>query len=318
MKEFNKQIRRELKYRAKSAMSGQIGRIMGLQYISLILILLPIALIYGIVLMPSLLKLGFTGDPAVQTMDLLFELLGKAALTLALEVVFILLASAVLTLGTMYFFDEMAQGKQVKVSYLFYIFRRPELLWPSIKMSICLAFRGFLWTIVPNIIYGAVYTKTIFTVGRVPSFSVYIAYYMLIYLITIKVQTYSAGWLLLLRDGKIGAWEASKRGTRMFKGHMFDLLVLDLSFLPWYLLAGFILAPMLVSFGMAIMTGSIALVIGISVLFIVIWMTLVIYISTYQWLSFLNMCYYLGEGTESLLSRKEEQGDKENPEDAFL
>lgn len=302
MKELNRELRSRMKEKAREQIHAKFLQVLGIQVLALVIILLPTLLVYGYFFYQILTDVF---EVQRQSMDSELELtiallrsMGALSLFSLLWVIVITLLSGVLGLGEMKYFIDLAKGRETSVRNLFYGFRKGNF-WISLRMGICLAFRGFLWMLVPNAIYYAVYLKNMLTTGNTPGISVYLAYYLITFLISIKLMTYNAGWIEILEHKNHRAWEATRLGTALFRGYMYDFFLFALSFWPWLLviLCACMIGVMLIVIASA--ANGLALFAIVLTAVVLLWIALDFYLGAYIQVAFLHFCFFLqGEEAE--------------------
>lgn len=118
----------------------------------------------------------------------------------------VIIITPAFAISTIRVYQGLAIGKKPQASDAFSGF---DDFWSAFKAFLLVGIYTFLWSllfIIPGIIKSFSYSQTMYIVAENPG---------------------------------IGAKEAINRSKKMMEGHKFDLFVLALSFIGWYILAGF-------------------------------------------------------------------------------
>lgn len=311
MTEFNGAKRKELKRRARAGLRPYAWEAVGVQYTAFLISVAPLLALAGYALwlldktglLQQLIRdlkitagqPSFAMNPAAMDGDtamLLLGVTGKLTGMFFLCQIAGILIQAVFACGSNAYFIAVSRNKQAHFGDLFCAIFKRGLYVKSLRMVICLMFRSFLWSAVPDFIFTS-YSGMMGAVGRPLPPSALIAYQLVMFLISIKVQTYAAGWIFILDESTSSAWEATKRGAQLFRGRLFDLLVFTLSFLPWGLLAIVIYVPLAAAAVLTVLAGNTALTAIAVTTAVFLWLAFLFYVLSYMQTAFLNMCFYL-------------------------
>lgn len=149
-----------------------------------------------------------------------------------------------LDMGLESYFVHRALGEPEGLQCVVSCFASMNAYWRGIQMGLCLLVRRLLWLGIPYLLYGAylfVRLSDLAQAGAGTMELILAGYetlpiFMLLTLpITVKLNSYQAGYLIWARDQSLSAWQATKVGSSLFHKRLFELFVFQLSFLPWAL-----------------------------------------------------------------------------------
>lgn len=239
-KSFTAQARRQVKRACKGRVLHSLGRCIGVQLLYMLPFVLLVLLMYAVLFGRAIaLVLSGTTDEYRLTMALM------QGMNMMWVIVLVMLAvSGPLTFGLMRFYIALQRGGEPHVGTLLEPFTSLRMAWTGIKMVFCLAFRAFLWTVGPAVVYTVLSVAV--TVGAsvagspaavdVPLTILYVLFLLALIPVQVKVMTYQAGWALLRDDETRGVWDATRAASAAFRGQFGRLFVFVLSFLGWLLL----------------------------------------------------------------------------------
>ena len=301
MKTFDSDTRKQLKRAARDNMRGRLASITGVQILNA-LPFFVLALIFYVVFFVRLFVYAFQGGfivgPETPEVDpsIAFSFLGDIVVMSVIYALALLLIGAPLTFGLMRYFIRLGRGERPTVGVLGSGFLS---YFASIKLNVCLGFRSFLWMFFPVIIYaiaGTYINTNTAGVGYIfLNMLKELIYFIVMILIGIKLQAYAGAYVLMGDDKTRGAWESTKESAGYFKGHYMDLLLFNLSFIPWGLLLFLLIS---ISIGVVVsmiafsVSGS-AIAVAVIAAFIIIFL-LSCYVTCYQRTAFFMLCDYLG------------------------
>ena len=274
------EIRKQVKARSKEQVTEHLGRCIGVNVLFALPLIL-ILIIWMFIVFAPLLRLSFMGaapSPA-QVSGALVNLYGSYFLLIAL----MFFVAGPLTYGMQKFYIGLSRGEEPGVSILFRPFTSLRSYWTGVKMSACLALRGWLWMLAPTVIYTVVLVAATIseamrqsqmygrgygfdTTGGAGAGAVVlvasILFIIAVLILSVKVGTYMAGYALVHEDERRGVWAATREGSRAFKGHLFQLCVFYLSFLGWYLLffALYIVCALLNAMGGSLLISALSVI----------------------------------------------------------
>lgn len=299
--EFTAQTRREIKRVCKERVLGCLGRCIGVQLLySLPFVLLTVLLyaaMFGRVI--ALLLAGYQDE------YMLSMALASGMNSIWLGLFLMLVISGPLSLGLMRFYIGLQRGEEPGVGTILQPFTSLRSIWAGIRMEFCLAFRGFLWTVGPAIVYAILMVSVALGAGMSGSVAaaqgimvlLYVLFLLALIPIELKMMTYQAGWAALCDDETVSVWEATREASAAFKGQLGKLFVFVLSFFGWNLLAAAAtyLCLALGVVGLRVVPGGTG--IAILVLCIIAALCLLIlfgaFVNTYQMTSFFGMYSFL-------------------------
>ena len=301
MKTFDSDTRKQLKRAARDNMRGRLASITGVQILNA-LPFFVLALIFYVVFFVRLFVYAFQGGfivgPGTPEVDpsIAFSFLGDIIAMSVIYALALLLIGAPLTFGLMRYFIRLGRGERPTVGVLGSGFLS---YFASIKLNVCLGFRSFLWMFFPVIIYaiaGTYINTNTAGVGYIfLNMLKELIYFIVMILIGIKLQAYAGAYVLMGDDKTRGAWESTKESAGYFKDHYMDLLIFNLSFIPWGLLLFLLIS---ISIGVVVsmiafsVSGS-AIAVAVIAAFIIIFL-LSCYVTCYQRTAFFMLCDYLG------------------------
>ena len=301
MKTFDSDTRKQLKRAARDNMKSRLASITGVQILNA-LPFFVLALIFYVVFFVRLFVYAFQGGfivgPGTPEVDpsIAFSFLGDIIAMSVIYALALLLIGAPLTFGLMRYFIRLGRGERPTVGVLGSGFLS---YFASIKLNVCLGFRSFLWMFFPVIIYaiaGTYINTNTAGVGYIfLNMLKELIYFIVMILIGIKLQAYAGAYVLMGDDKTRGAWESTKESAGYFKGHYMDLLLFNLSFIPWGLLLFLLIS---ISIGVVVsmiafsVSGS-AIAVAVIAAFIIIFL-LSCYVTCYQRTAFFMLCDYLG------------------------
>lgn len=237
---YSSQVRKDIKRACKARVKEHFGRCVGIQFLYTVPYVLLIILMYAAAFGKAftLMLHGYAADDYAVSMAIL-----NGMNSIWVIVLIMLVITGPLLYGMMKFYIGLRRGEEPRVSILFKPFTSGRSLWNGIKMEFCLFFRSLLWILAPMIIF--MIAVTALAVGSVvngapPSVGGLIVLYLLFVLalipISIKLMTYSAGWVVINDNEEYGVWAATRDGSHVFKGHYGKLFTFIFSFFWWYVL----------------------------------------------------------------------------------
>ena len=301
MKTFDSDTRKQLKRAARDNMRGRLASITGVQILNA-LPFFVLALIFYVVFFVRLFVYAFQGGfivgPETPEVDpsIAFSFLGDIVVMSVIYALALLLIGSPLTFGLMRYFIRLGRGERPTVGVLGSGFLS---YFASIKLNVCLGFRSFLWMFFPVIIYaiaGTYINTNTAGVGYIfLNMLKELIYFIVMILIGIKLQAYAGAYVLMGDDKTRGAWESTKESAGYFKDHYMDLLIFNLSFIPWGLLL-FLLISISIGVVVSMIAFSVsgaAIAVAVIAAFIIIFL-LSCYVTCYQRTAFFMLCDYLG------------------------
>lgn len=237
---FTAQMRKEIKRTCKGRVMDQLSRCIGIQFLYMVPFVLLLMMLYW-AMFGRVLSMAMSGRAD--------EYMVGMAVTQGLNSVWLILflmlvISGPLSFGLMRFYLGVQRGEEPGVSTLFRPFTSLRTAWAGIKMVFCLAFRAFLWTIVPTLVYLVLAVAVAVSAAMrgniaampAPLIVLNVLYWIALIPIEIKLMTYNAAWVLLCEDETRSVWDATRDASAAFKGQLGKLFVFVLSFIGWYIL----------------------------------------------------------------------------------
>ncbi len=306
MREFNSDTRKQIKRAARDNMKGRLASITGVQILNA-LPFIVLAIIFYVVFFVRLFVYAFQGGfataaeaPSVDP-SIVFSFLGDIVIMSVVYALALLLIGAPLTFGLMRYFIRLGRGERPTVGVLGSGFLS---YFASIKLNVCLGFRSFLWMFFPVIIYA--FAGTYIDMNTSGAGYIFLnmfkelIYLIVVFLVGIKLQEYAGGYVIMGDDKTRGAWESTKESAGYFKGHYTDLLVFNLSFIPWALLIFLLISisigavVSMIAFSVSWSTITVTVIAAVIIIFL-----LSCYVTCYQRTAFFMLCDHLGMYPES-------------------
>lgn len=301
MREFNSDTRKQIKRAARDNMNGRLASITGVQILNA-LPFIVLAIIFYVVFFIRLFVYAFQGGfataaeaPMVDP-SIVFSFLGDIVIMSVVYALALLLIGAPLTFGLMRYFIRLGRGERPTVGVLGSGFLS---YFASIRLNVCLGFRSFLWMFFPVIIYA--FAGTYIDTNTAGAGYIFLnmlkelIYFIVVFLVGIRLQEYAGGYVIMGDDKTRGAWESTKESAGYFKGHYTDLLVFNLSFIPWALLIF-----LLISISIGAVVSMIAFSVSWSAITVTVIAAIIIifllscYVTCYQRTAFFMLCDHLG------------------------
>ena len=296
--EFTAQTRKDIKREVKALVKDNLGRCIGIQLLYFIPYALLMVMLYATIFGKAVVMLA--SGAALDEYRLMMAV--QQGLNTVWLVLFLMLAiTGPLQLGMMHFYASLSHGEDCSVGMLFHPFTSLRSFWAGIRMSFTIWLRGIIWSIVPTMLYTFVLSGMAFTLSN-DAFDTAAAVLQIVYLlamipIQLKLQTYGAGWLLLVEDDSRGAWAATREASAAFSGQLGRLFVFDLSFIGWYVLMAAVVwgCLLLGTLGAAVLTPGMAVAVFAAVIVAALCLGVVLngFISAYFHASFLRMYEHL-------------------------
>lgn len=241
MKEWNAQKRKECKRKCKAHVAAHLGSCIGANVLYSLPIILLMLIVY-LTMFGSSFALLVAGADESAVAQAMLRGTGSGLFT---AVLLLLVVSGPLTFGLMRFYTDLTRGGRPGAGAVLQPITSGASLWTGIRMSFCLFLRSLMWTVPPTVLLtiGAVAVSAMsFMTGSTDSMTggliaLYVVYGLVSFLINIKLMTYSAGWVVLHDNEQYGVWNATRDASAVFRGRFGALLIFELSFLGWNLLA---------------------------------------------------------------------------------
>lgn len=301
MKEFNRQKRKELKRACKAHVAAHLGPCIGANVLYALPIILLMLIVY-VTMFGSSFALLLSGADENAVAQAMLRGTGSGIFTVVL---LLIVVSGPLTFGLMRFYTDLSRGGQPGAGAVLQPITSGASLWTGIRMSFCLFLRSLMWTVLPTFLLtiGAIALAMMsYMSGSADGMTggliaLYVLYGIITFLINIKLLTYNAGWVVLHDNEQYGAWNATRDASAVFRGRFVSLLVFELSFIGWNLLAiaAVYLCVLLGMIGLSIIGGSLGIAILIVSLIAALCVGLVVgsFVNGYYQTSFIAMFDYL-------------------------
>lgn len=301
MKEWNAQKRKECKRKCKAHVAAHLGSCIGANVLYSLPIILLMLIVYLTMFGSSFALLVAGADESVVAQAMLRGT-GSGLFT---AVLLLLVVSGPLTFGLMRFYTDLTRGGRPGAGAVLQPITSGASLWTGIRMSFCLFLRSLMWTVPPTVLLtiGAVAVSAMsFMTGSPDSMTgglivLYAVYGLVSFLISIKLMTYSAGWVVLHDNEQYGVWNATRDASDVFRGRFGALLIFELSFLGWNLLAlaSVYLCFLLGMLGLTVIGGGLGIAVMAVSLIAALCVGLVVgsFVNGYYQTSFIAMFDYL-------------------------
>ena len=305
---FTSATRKEIKREMKARVKENLGRCIGIQLLYFVPYVLLMILLYATIFGKAFAL--FANGVAPDDYQLMMAV--SQGLNTVWIVLFLMLAiTGPLQFGMMHFYAGLSRGEEhTGVSLLFHPFTSLRSFWAGIRMAFPLWLRSIIWSIGPTIIYSILLLSVTFVIVPTSAEAAYsaiavileIIYTLIMVAVQVKVQSYNAGWLLLVDDESRGAWAASREAAEVFRGKLWKLFVFFLSFIGWYLLIAVIIwgCLLLGSLGAAMLTPGLGIAVFAAVIIAALCLTAVLggFVTAYMQTSFFRMYEYLKANPE--------------------
>ncbi len=301
MKEFNAQKRKELKRACKARVAAHLGSCIGADVLYALPIILLMLIVY-LTMFGSSFALLLSGADENAIAQAIMRGTGSGIFT---AVLLLIVVSGPLTFGLMRFYTDLSRGGLPGAGTVLQPITSGASLWTGIRMSFCLFLRSLMWTALPTVLLtiGAVSVAAMSYMSGSPNgmtgglIVLYVLYGIVSFLINIKLLTYNAGWVVLHDNEQYGVWNATRDASAMFRGRFGALLVFELSFLGWNLLAiaAVYLCVLLGMLGLTVIAGGLGVAVMAVSLIAALCVGLVVgsFVNGYYQTSFIAMFDYL-------------------------
>lgn len=299
MKEFNGQKRKELKRACKAHVAAHLGSCIGANVLYALPIIQLMLIVY-VTMFGSSFALLLSGADENAIAQAMLRGTGSGIFT---AVLLLIVVSGPLMFGLMRFYTDLSRGGQPGAGAVLQPITPGASLWTGIRMSFCLFLRSLMWTVLPTVLLTiSAVAVAMISYGSADGMTggfiaLYVLYGVVSFLINIKLLTYNAGWVVLHDNEQYGAWNATRDASAVFHGHFVSLLVFELSFIGWNLLAiaAVYLCVLLGMIGLSIIGGSLGIAVLIVSLIAALCVGLVVgsFVTGYYQSSFIAMFDYL-------------------------
>lgn len=155
-----------------------------------------------------------------------------------------------LSFGAMHYYVARARGQMVPVSTIFVCFGDGTQYKNSLRLCFAILGRSILWALLEGVVAGVWAAVIVVTIAEpifynsVPSgtsillfLAATLVMIVVSVFISVKIRRYDGAYIRLIDDPTMSAWQAAGECADTFRGHNWELMVFDLSFIPWMLLS---------------------------------------------------------------------------------
>ena len=224
---YDAQLRKQFKRAARISLAQAFWPAMG----AVLLVMLPsflLSIIY---------QRGVTGNS------------GQIVTVMLIYVLALIFVVVPLSFGAMHYYVARARGQLAPVSTVFICFGDGMQYKNSLKLCAAIFGRSILWALLEGVVAGvwaAVLVVTVwepyFSKSPVAGVSILLllaatlAMIVVSIFISVKIRRYDGAYIRLIDDPTLSAWQATGECADTFRGHNWELMMFDLSFIPWMLL----------------------------------------------------------------------------------
>ncbi|MDO4174435.1 MAG: DUF975 family protein [Eubacteriales bacterium] len=173
---------------------------------------------------------GISDNPTMAEMLRLYQYLG-------IYVVASFLIGGPITFGAKHYFVARARGEQCSVSQVLTCFSSLKKYLTSLKLSLCIALRSLGWLLLLYAVMFVTLLPLLFiTNGGLADLLMLVWAVIMIVLalfIGVKIRRYDGAYICMIDTPDASVWEAVQACVPIFKGHNWELMLFDLSFLLW-------------------------------------------------------------------------------------
>lgn len=245
-------IRRDIKWNAKRILGGNYGAMVGIMFINLG-VSFAIAMVINAISMAMiggnayLIQNAYNYDNMRELLWALGRMWSGVALSSLLTVAVSLFITMPLTFGILDWYRELSLGNRQSVGAIFNYFSSGGLYARALKVSLSYSVKLLLWTLLIEVVYGFLMFGCIYF-GYWSDYVGVAAIGMLVILLAILVSVAMLLAMLLVtarytltiytsvRNKEWKNREVFRVSTGYMKGHYWETIGYELSFLPWYLL----------------------------------------------------------------------------------
>ena len=224
----NSDARRQYKATARADIRTKFWPTMG----AVLLELVPIFLI------TIIMQIGVRGISDHATLEELMRMYQY----LGIYIVAMFLIGSPIEFGAKHYFVSLARGEACSPSQVLTCFTSGKKYLTSLKLSLCIGVRSIGWLLLDYaIIFIGIIPITLLALGEsyIAMILVLAIYIVLVVVVTlfvaVKVRRYDGAYINMIDTPDASVWQAVKACAPIFKGHNWELLVFDLSFILWQL-----------------------------------------------------------------------------------
>lgn len=178
---------------------------------------------------------SFEVDETMQLSQIISKLTTSFIISLLLE---IFIVSPIIMGAFIYFSKNMkhANGAE-KPSFfeLFTAFESAEKYFVTVKTALFISIYAILWCLLLSVVMTITLSLIYVHIGF--SIIAFVVTIPLSIFISAKLSCYYGAYVLLAENPEMGALSAVKQSARLFKGHLWELFVFELSFIGWGILS---------------------------------------------------------------------------------
>lgn len=224
---YNSDARKAYKAQARADIRTRFWPTMG----AVLLEMVPLFLI------SMIMMIGVQGISEVPTMQEILKLYQYIGIFIVAE----FLIGSPIMFGAKHYFVARARGEQGSVAQVLTCFSSFGKYFTALKLSLCIAIRSFGWLL---LLYAVMFVTMIpmILVGDGGLMVFYIVVWAVVVIVlacfvAVKIRRYDGAYICMIDTPDASTWEAVKACVPIFKGHNWELLVFDLSFILWQLLS---------------------------------------------------------------------------------
>lgn len=222
----NSAARKQYKATARADIRAKFWPTMG----AVLLYTLPV------ILVSMILEIGMRGlsdSATIAEIIRLYQYLGIYVL-----VMFLLVSP--IQFGFKHYAVALARGEACSPAQVFSCFTSGRLYLTSLKLSLCIAIRSLGWIALLYLCMFLTALPMFFIVEQTGVFVVYVIIWailmiLLALLFSVKIRRYDGAYINMIDTPDASVWQAVKACAPIFKGHNWELLVFDWSFILWML-----------------------------------------------------------------------------------
>lgn len=230
---YHADARRQYKAAARADIRTQFWLTIGAVLLELIPIFL-ITFIMELGIQSSIQNLG--QNATMEDVLRLYQVLG-------IYLVAIFFIGSPITFGAKHYFVSLARGEESSPSQVFTCFTSGKKYLTSLKLSLCIAIRSLGWILLEYVVILVGTFLLVFTgIGSNAVFPLMLAVYIVVVVVVtlyvvVKVRRYDGAYINMIDVPDGSVWQAVKACVPTFKGHNWELMVFDLSFILWQMLS---------------------------------------------------------------------------------
>lgn len=224
---YDAQLRKQFKRAARTSLSQAFWPAMG----AVLLTMLPS------LLLSIIYERGVNGSS------------GQIMTVMVIYILALIFVVVPLSFGAMHYYVARARGQLVPVSTIFICFGDGTQYKNSLKLCFSIFGRSILWALLEGVVTGIWAAVVIFSivepvyynstqdgVAIVLLLAATLVMIVVSIFVSVKIRRYDGAYIRLIDDPSMSAWQATGECADTFRGHNWELMIFDLSFIPWMLL----------------------------------------------------------------------------------